>query len=202
MRLLLSLSTALLILIVPSLEPSYAQSSKLLPDAELPASQERQPRFHTVFAKDETRPGPSNDTIGDSDYRPAREIKRFTTPSIRLKGTAIEVGLDSRTLAGFLETHFLQDFSFLQSDFTFDKTYETWEIGLFDCEAWTVGSNYPIALHVQCAAGSMDEPRHWLYAMLGYGPKNKIVELVRTTLDSIVADYAAFVRKARGNNGF
>lgn len=134
----------------------------------------------------------------DSDYRPEREIKRFTEPTVLLRGTAEDIGIDSRTFASFLEKTFLEDFAFLQSDFAFEKTYETWEIGLFECETWTVGSTYPIAFHVQCAGGSMDEPRHWKSASLGYGPKDKIAEIVRKTLNSIVEDYATFVRKARG----
>jgi hypothetical protein len=136
----------------------------------------------------------------ESEYRPAREIKRFTEPTIRLRGTAEEIGLDSRTLESFLELKFLQKFAFLQSDFAFEKTYETWEIGLFECEAWTVGNSYPIAFHVQCAGGSMDEPRNWHYASLGYGPKDRIGETVKTALDSVVGEYATFVRKARDRN--
>jgi hypothetical protein len=99
-----------------------------------------------------------------------------------------------------LESKFLEGFAFLQGDFAFDKTYETWEIGLFHCEAWTVGLTYPIAFHLQCAGGSMDEPRHWHYATLGYGPKQKIAETVRKAFDSIVVEYASFVRKAHGKN--
>lgn len=156
--------------------------------------------FHVAAAKDETQTEPSTTTIPESEDRPAREIKQFTAPTILLRGTAVELGLDSRTLTSFLETHFLEDFAFLQNDFAFDKTYETWEIGLFACEAWTVGGHYPIAFHIECSAGSMDEPRNWHYATLGYGPKDRIVELVRKTLDTIVAEYAAFVRKARGKN--
>ncbi len=195
------MKSLLALLILFSLEPSYAQSLQFIARHELPVWQERQAPFRIVLAKDPARPEPSNGTMGDADYRPAREIKKFTEPRIRLKGTAEDLGLDSRTLAGFLETQFLEAFAFLQRDFAFDKSYETWEIGLFECEAWTVGGNYPIAFHVECAAGSMDEPRNWLNATLGYGPKGKIQETVRTTLDSIVEDYAAFVRKARGKNG-
>jgi hypothetical protein len=197
MRSFLCLLTALPLLLSFSLPPTYAQQSKFLSDNELPASQQG---HRTVLAKDETRPEPSNDTVPGPDYRPAREIKQFTAPTMVLRGTAEEVGLDSRSLAGFLGTQFLSDFAFLQTDFAFDKTYETWEIGLFECEAWTVGKHYPIAFHVQCIAGSMDEPRHWRYATLGYGPKDKIVETVRSTLDSIVTEYATFVRKARNKN--
>jgi hypothetical protein len=159
---------------------------------------QQSPEVHTVAAKDERRTDPSRDSTQASEYRPAREIKRFTEPTIFLRGTAEEIGLDSRTLTTFLERQFLRDFAFLQSDFAFEKTYETWEIGLFECEAWTVGGSYPIAFHVQCTGGSMDEPRHWRFATLGYGPKEKIVDMVRKTLDSIVAEYATFVRKAHG----
>ncbi|HTL60341.1 MAG TPA: hypothetical protein VL261_01740 [Nitrospira sp.] len=143
--------------------------------------------------------GPSNETLHEREYRPAREIRRFTEPTISLRGSAEDVGLDRRALESVLETQFLQEFSFLQNDFAFDKTYETWQIGLFACEAWTVGNNYPIAFHLQCTGGPMDEPRHWQYATLGYGRKDKIVDALREALQSIVTEYAAFVRKARGN---
>lgn len=143
--------------------------------------------------------GPSNEALHEREYRPAREIRRFTEPTISLRGSAEDVGLDRRALESVLETQFLQEFSFLQNDFAFDKTYETWQIGLFACEAWTVGNNYPIAFHLQCTGGPMDEPRHWQYATLGYGRKDKIVDALREALQSIVTEYAAFVRKARGN---
>ena len=201
MRSLLSFQSALLILILFYPGPSFDQSFTLPSDARLSTVHQRNAGFLTVLVKGEARPDPSKDTMQGSDYRPAREIKRFIEPTILLRGTAAEIGLDSRTLDTFLEKQFLQDFAFLQSDFAFDKTYETWEIGLFECEVWTVGSNYPIAFHVQCTGGSMDEPRHWRNATLGYGPKDKIVEMVKKTIDSIVDDYATFVQKARGKNG-
>ena len=201
MRSLLSFQSALLILILFYPSPSFDQSFALPSDARLSAVHQGNAGFLTVLVKGEARPDPSKDTMQGSDYRPAREIKKFIEPTILLRGTAAEIGLDSRTLDTFLEKQFLQDFAFIQSDFAFDKTYETWEIGLFECEVWTVGSNYPIAFHVQCTGGSMDEPRHWRNATLGYGPKDKIVEMVKKTIDSIVDDYATFVQKARGKNG-
>jgi len=201
MRSLLSFQSALLILILFYPGPSFDQSFTLPSDARLSTVHQRNAGFLTVLVKGEARPDPSKDTMQGSDYRPAREIKRFIEPTILLRGTAAEIGLDSRTLDTFIEKQFLQDFAFLQSDFAFDKTYETWEIGLFECEVWTVGSNYPIAFHVQCTGGSMDEPRHWRNATLGYGPKDKIVEMVKKTIDSIVDEYATFVQKARGKNG-
>jgi hypothetical protein len=163
--------------------PSFGQSPSQVP---------------AVASRSETKAAPAKDTQQESEYRPARSIKRFTAPTVHLKGTAEEIGLDSRTLAGVLKTEFLEEFAFLQPDFTFDQTYETWEIGLFECDVWTVGSNYPIAFHVQCAGGSMDAPSHWQYANLGYGPKDKILGAVRGVLQSIVTEYASFVRTAHG----
>lgn len=170
--------------------PAWQQQSSGRPATALRAAAEKDalPTYRT------------HDTKQENEYRPAREIKRFSAPTITLRGTAQSVGLDSPALTTFLEGQFLRDFAFLQSDFAFDKTYETWEIGFFGCEAWTVGNGYPIAFHVECAGGSMDEPRHWQHATLGYGPKDKIVEIVKNTLDSIVAEYAIFVRKAKGES--
>jgi hypothetical protein len=195
MRLLFSVYSAL-ILMSWYAEPTYAQLLTSPSSDESPALHRQYPRLRTVLVTDKTRLEPSKEPRRDSESRPARDIKKFTEPTIVLKGTAEAIGLESRTLASLLGRTLLEDFAFLQSDYAFDRTYETWEIGLFECEAWTVGSTYPIAFHVQCAAGSMDEPRHWRYATLGYGPKDKIVDMVRNTLETIVAEYAAFVRKA------
>lgn len=175
----------------------YDQSLQVRSNDEPPPWQQRSSGLRTA-AKDAIRADPSKDSRQEKEYRPARDIKRFSAPTVTLRGTAQSIGLDAPALASFLEGQFLQEFAFLQNDFAFDKTYETWEIGLFGCEAWTVGNSYPIAFHVQCAGGSMDEPRHWQHASLGYGPKDKIVEIVKNTLDAIVSDYAGFVRKAKG----
>lgn len=197
MRTWFAVHTALLILVLSYPNPSYDQSFRLPRGDEPPAGQKPHAGSRTVARSDSTQAGPSKETPQDGEYRPARSIQKFTEPTILLKGTAEEIGLDSRSLASFLGSQFLEDFGFLQGDFAFAKTYETWEIGLFECETWTVGRNYPIAFHVECSGGSMDEPRHWNYATLGYGPKDKIVDMVRKTLDSIVAEYAGFIRKAR-----
>jgi hypothetical protein len=200
MRIVVVLVHASLLLLLSSLNTTHAQPLKVFANDAPSVWQHNRAQLPTLLAE-EKRPTPSNGRMPETDYRAAREIKRFTAPRILLRGTAEDVGLDGRTLAGFLETQFLEDFAFLQNDFEFDRIYETWEIGLFECEVWTVGSQYPIAFHVQCAGGSMDEPRNWLNATLGYGPKEKITDTVRTTLDSIVGDYATFVRNARSKNG-
>ena len=196
MRSLVLLQSVLLLLMVVSPAPSDGQSFRLGAGDEWQAFRQRHAPFHTILEKTDTRPEPSTEMSRDGEYGPAREIKRFTGPTIQLRGSAEQIGLDSRALASGLEMKFLQDFAFLQGNFAFDKTYETWEIGLFDCEAWTVGLTYPIAFHLQCVAGSMDEPRHWRYATLGYGPKEKMVETIRKALDSIIGEYASFIRKA------
>jgi hypothetical protein len=202
MRTLFFLHHALLFLILFDPLPSFDQSFRSPSGVEWPLAHGQEPSngLHPVVASDEARAEPSKDGSLDGEDRHTREIQRFTEPRIRLRGSAEDIGLDSRTLVSVLEKKFLKDFSFLQNDFAFDKTYETWEIGLFECEAWTVGSRYPIALHVQCAGGSMDEPRHWQSASLGYGPKDKIVEMVKKTLETIVADYASYVRTAHMRN--
>ena len=185
----------ILILVYPSLR--FGEAYELLLNKELSALDQFYARLGTVIRMDENSQGQGpKDTMLDNGYRPAGGIKKFAEPTILLRGTAEKIGLDRQSLSSFLGMKFLNDFAFLQSDFAFDKTYQTWEIGLFECETWTVGSNYPIAFHVQCAGGSMDEPREWHYASLGYGPEDRISETVRETLDAIIQEYATFVRKA------
>ena len=198
MKRLLAVFSTLVLLDLSYPGAGYDQSLQVRSDDKRPGWQQRVSGLPTASGKDGSRADLRQDSRPESEYRPARDIKRFSAPTIMFRGTAQTIGLDSPALASFLESRFLQEFAFLQGDFAFDKTYETWEIGLFGCEAWTVGGSYPIAFHVQCAGGSMDEPRHWQHATLGYGPKDKIVEIVKNTLDAIVAEYAVFVRKAKG----
>ena len=95
MRLLLSFHSALLMLMLFYPNPSYdINRLTYYLDDELAALQQRYPRFRAILGRDETRPGPSKETMGrESEYRPAREIKRFTEPTILLRGTAEEIGL-------------------------------------------------------------------------------------------------------------
>ena len=186
----------ILILAYPSLR--FGEAYELLVNKELSALDAS---LGTVIRMDENTQGQGpKDTMLDSGYRQAGGIKKFAEPTIQLRGTAEKIGLDRQSLSSFIGTKFLNEFAFLQSDFVFEKTYQTWEIGIFECETWTVGVNYPIAFHVQCAGGSMDEPREWHYASLGYGPAGKTSETVRGTLDAIIQEYATFVRKASGKD--
>ena len=128
------LHSVLLFLIVCYPAISYDQSFPLLSDEQWPAWQQGAATIRIAQGKDVdgTRAEPPGETAQENDYRPAREIKRFTEPTILLRGTAEDIGLDNRMFANSLEKKFLQDFSFLQTDFAFEKTYETWEIGLFE----------------------------------------------------------------------
>jgi len=194
-----TLILSILILAYPSLCFGEAYGFHLNKEASAP--DQFYARLGILIRMEENPQGQGpKDTVQDNGYRPAGDIKKFAEPTILLRGTAEKIGLDRQSLSSFIGMKFLNEFAFLQSDFAFDKTYQTWEIGLFECETWTVGVNYPIALHVQCAGGSMDEPREWHYASLGYGPQNKMSETVRETLDSIIQEYATFVRKAGGKN--
>jgi|GEM_PF-654283 hypothetical protein len=189
----------IVILAYPSLR--CGEAYELLLDRELSALDQFYAGWGTVIRMDENSEGQGpKDTMQDNEYRPAGGIKKFAEPTIQLRGTAEKIGLDRQSLSSFIGTKFLNEFAFLQSDFVFEKTYQTWEIGIFECETWTVGVNYPIAFHVQCAGGSMDEPREWHYASLGYGPADKTSETVRGTLDAIIQEYATFVRKASGKD--
>ncbi len=194
-----TLVLSILILAYPSVCFDEAYGFHLNKEASAP--DQFYARLGTLIRMEENPQGQGpKDTVQDNGYRPAGDIKKFAEPTILLRGTAEKIGLDRQSLSSFIGMKFLNEFAFLQSDFAFDKTYQTWEIGLFECETWTVGVDYPIALHVQCAGGSMDEPREWHYASLGYGPQNRMSETVRETLDSIIQEYATFVRKAGGKN--
>src|SRR5262249_12478688 len=95
MRSLLSFQSAVLILILFYPVPSYDQSTS---DAGLFTVHQGNARVLTVIGKGETRPEPFKETLRDSDYRPAREIKKFIEPTMLLRGTAEGIGLDSHTL--------------------------------------------------------------------------------------------------------
>src|SRR5262245_17336768 len=115
MRSLSSLNCAMFLLILCDQVISYDRSFAFSFQDEWPGRQPSNRGVTVVVGRNKNRVEPKKDILQGSTYRPAREIKRFTEPTIVLRGTAQEIGLDGRTLADFLEKHFLKDFGFLQS---------------------------------------------------------------------------------------
>ena len=73
----------------------------------------------------------------ESRYRPMRSVKRFTAPGLSTRGTADAIGLKHDSLAFHLEKRFLDNFSFLQKDFSLeaiDDLDEQKEVGWFTCD--------------------------------------------------------------------
>src|SRR5690348_11427215 len=101
-------SSVCLILMTAHSAPSEAQSLTSGYATHVQVSHQRGSAFPVASNGTE----PSDDSMHEREYRPAREIRRFTEPTIALRGTAEDIGLDRRALESVLEAQFLQDFSF------------------------------------------------------------------------------------------
>lgn len=143
--------------------------------------------------------------IYDGDrYRTARNIKHFSEPLVSTRGTAEEIGLGRIKLSAYVAKTFLSSFAFLQTDFRNDSspgsdtTLLDYERGVFNCELWTVGTDYPIVYHIECTAGPISARDQWKNAKLGFGARDMMEVIITKRLHELVQEYAIFILKAHG----
>ena len=82
---------------------------------------------------------------------------------VRLRGDdAARIGLRERELTDFLRLRFRNSFAatpFRSRQFRDVPPPELAATGLLWCDVWTVGTDYPVAYHVECQLGSYERPR-------------------------------------------
>jgi hypothetical protein len=176
---------------------AYSQEHKPLSDEELSKLKEEYKDLGLRSGMEKRRTELYMKMLQGDEHSPVRRIKMFLEPAVFIKGSAQKIGFSNGELAKYLIARFLEKFSFLQKDYH-DDGYASDEIGLFRCEVWTVGYNYPLAFHIECAGGPLDEPRYWTHATLGYGPRDKLENYVKQSLNNFVEEYASFVLNAHG----
>ncbi len=176
---------------------AYSQEHKPLSDEELSQLKKEYDELRLQSGMEKKRAEVYMKLLQGDKHRSIRRIKMFLEPAVLIRGSAAKIGLSSAELTQYLIVRFQESFSFLQKDYH-DDGYASDEVGLFRCDVWTVGHNYPIAFHIECIGGPLDEPRYWTHATLGYGPKDKLEHHVEQSLKDFVEEYARFVLNAHG----
>lgn len=112
-----------------------------------------------------------------------------------------KLGLNSEELTGYLRLRYKNNFANIPFK---DQSQNLWDmkskekVGMLWCGVWTVGDNYPVAYHVECTAGSFEQPRILSEAILGYGNKRNVPETIKKSIDDLVSQFAIQFYKTRG----
>ena len=134
------------------------------------------------------------------------QIKKFVSIEVQTLGTAEKLRLKGGELTDAMRAAFLKNVPGIALEMSGgpspEGTERLREIGFFTCEVWTVGEAYTVAYHLDCNAGSYSMPRSpgtlWNRAILGYGPKDEISDMVRHGLHSMIEQFATTFYKVRG----
>lgn len=122
---------------------------------------------------------------------------------------AEEIGLDSDELTEFLRLKYKNNFAgfpykdvFAEEDA--EKLIESLQdevlqsmTGVIIVNVWIVGTNYPIAYHIETTAGSLAE-MSYENAVLGYGSSENVPDHVKKTINDMVEGLAIAFYKTRG----
>lgn len=144
-----------------------------------------------------------------SDPQPSADlaqIKKFVAIEVQVQGTAEKLGLKSEDLTDLTRLTFLKNFPGVTLEMSGapsnDGRGRLGQLGFLTCEVWTVGEEYIVAYHLDCNAGSYlmsGRPGTlWNRAILGYGPRDDISDVVHGGLRSMVEQLAATFFKVRG----
>jgi hypothetical protein len=139
-------------------------------------------------------------------YSELRQIKKFVSIEVQTQGTAEKLGLHTEELTDVTRLTFLKNFPGVALEMSgassADGTARLSQLGFLTCEVWTVGEEYMVAYHLDCNAGSYLMPRTpgtlWNRAILGYGPKHEISDVVHNGLRNMVEQFAVTFFKVRG----
>lgn len=120
--------------IVLMMDPVYSQEHKPLSDAELAELRKEYNDLHLKTGMHERRLEVFRKILREERYRPVRQVKMFYEPTVFIKGTVEEIGINREALEKYVALRFLNSFAFLQSDFHFKDTLTPSEMGFFECE--------------------------------------------------------------------
>lgn len=150
-------------------------------------------------------PGEGSSAISFAELK---QIKKFVSVEVQTQGTAEKLRLKSGGLTDAMRVAFLKNFPGIALEMSggpsVEGTDRLREVGFFTCEVWTVGEEYTVAYHLECNAGSYLMPRTpgtiWNRSVLGYGPKDDVVDTIRKGLRSMLEQFATTFYKVRGEN--
>lgn len=131
-------------------------------------------------------------------------IERFAYIEVSVSGSAEKLGLKEDKLTDQLRLRFKNNFAgmvFEEPDSLVQVVLNpdsAQKYGSLHVSVWTVGDDYPIALHVEITAGNLTRTDQYKRAVLGYGSKKDVPETVRKKIGELVEEAAVTFFKARG----
>ena len=138
-------------------------------------------------------------------YGAFKPVESFGHITLRFEGDdAKAIGMSEEDLTNLLKLRFKNNFAKIPYRDPGPKANELYvkpegaKVGLLWCQVWLVGTDYPIAYHVECKAGTFKDVQVWHNAVLGYGSKQTVPDRVRAALGKIVEALAVSFFKARG----
>jgi hypothetical protein len=118
---------------------------------------------------------------------------------------AKKIGLDSDELTDLLRLKFKNNFAgipykdageeFVEKND--DEGYMS-STGMLFVQVWITGTDYPVAYHIEISAGSLKNPEQYETAVLGYGSKDNVPDVVKKAINDMVEQLAITFFKARG----
>lgn len=139
--------------------------------------------------------------IEESLYGDLRKIESFGFIHVHVKNSK-EKGLrpDEKELTDYLKLRFKNNFAnvpFKDQSANLSNILESEKIGRLWCGVWTVGSDYPVAYHVECKAGPFSKPEMLSDEHLGYGNSRNVPDQLRKSIDEMVSEFAVRFFKTR-----
>ena len=160
----------------------------------------------SVAAQDELPEGGlSGDDFLRIVYSDFLTIESFGHIRVVLEGEDAEkIGLDSDKLTDFLKLRFKNNFATIQYKYQWKAIIESDDedfqssIGTLYVTVWIVGTDYPIAYHIEIGARAFSGDGGFENAVLGYGSKDNVEETVKTSIAGMVEELAVLFFKVRG----
>lgn len=133
-------------------------------------------------------------------YGPLKQIEYFGFIHVHIKNAGDQkLGMSSEDLTDFLKLRYKNNFANVayRDEGNLLGVQNADRVGYLWCGVWTVGTDFPVAYHVECKCGSMSNPTTLTDAVLGYGNKKNVPESIRQALDSMVSKFAIQFFKTR-----
>jgi len=134
-----------------------------------------------------------------------KDVKRFGLISVSLVGDAQKIGLNELELTQLMDDKFRSTFCNIEyEDLT--QTPEKLaaaigkrdrQIGIITFRVWVMGTDYPLAYHVRCDAGSFENPAIWTEEVLGHGSNRTAPAAIKEIMSELMRQLATNFLKAR-----
>jgi hypothetical protein len=133
-------------------------------------------------------------------YEDFKKIKIFGPLIVLFEGDAEKIGLNKNDLTDFLKLKVKNNFAGFQIK-TIDRSdlekSISPTIGRIVVSVWVVGTDYPVAFHIEIQAGSLNKFDIYEKAILGYGSKNNVPNTIKKVIGDLIEAFAIKFYKVR-----